>query len=529
MKEKLVLALDLGTSFAKIGVVSIQGEVLAMESIPSKIIFTKDNGVEQDPEEWWKIFLEGSRKLLIKDPNLRKNIKGISISTHWSGTVCVDPKGNPIRNAIIWMDIRGASSLKKKIGGTPSVEGYNIFKLWKLIRLTGGAPGFSGKDSISHILFIKEKEPNVFKDTYLFLEPKDYINYKLTGKFFSSYDTISLHWITDNRNLHKIQYHPKLLEMFGLPRNKFPELIKPASIIGKILPEIAKDLGIPKDTLVVSGTPDLQSAAIGSGAVSDFDCHIYIGTSSWISCHLPYKKTDLLHNMATLPSAIPGKYFLANEQEIAGYNFTFLKENLFFPKDYLFTGFPCKEEEIYKRFDELAEKIPPGSNGLIFTPWLSGERTPIEDPYIRGSFLNLSLKTTRAELIRAVLEGVAYNSKWLFYYVEKFLNKKIKRLNFIGGGAKSDLWSQILADVLNVQILQIKNPTSVNLRGAGLLAFVTLGMLQWEQIPNTLQVKKVYEPIQENVKIYNEMFKEFIEIYKKNYKIYKRLNEKLWN
>lgn len=526
MEECYILSFDLGTTFAKIGIVNLEGDIEEVESFPSKIIFTKDKGIEQDPEEWWQIFLKGAKRLLERNPKVKEKIKCIGITTHWSGTVCIDKNLNPLRNAIIWMDTRGAEIIKKVIGNQPCIQGYNIFKLWNFIKFTGGAPGLSGKDSISHILYIKEKEKEIYKEVYKFLEPKDYLNLKLTGKIFSSYDTITLHWITDNRNIHNIKYEPKLLKLFDLRRDNFPDLIKPGSIIGTILPNIAKELDLPLSILVVSGAPDLQSATLGAGSIHDFDCYIYIGTSSWISCHIPYKKTDLLHNIATLPSAVPGKYFIANEQEIAGYGLTFLKDNILFPKDDLFLRNNNFESfNIYEKFDQLANQVSPGSGGLIFTPWLAGERTPIENPYIRGGFFNLSLNITRSHIIRSIMEGVAFNSKWLFYYIQKFINKKIEKLNFIGGGANSDIWSQILADVLNVKISQVKDPYLVNLKGIALSALASIGKIKWKEIPKTIKIKNEYMPQPNNVKIYNQMFKEFIEIYKKNYKIYKRLNK----
>ena len=153
------------------------------------------------------------------------------------------------------------------------------------------------------------------------------------------------------------------------------------------------------------GSPDLPCAAIGSGAVRDYQGHLYIGTSSWLTCHVPYKKTDISHNMASLPSAIPNKYFIANEQETAGACLNFLRDNILYHKDELL----AEEQvpDVYKIFDRIVENTPPGSDKVIFTPWLYGERTPIEDHSVRCALFNLSLKTTREHIIRAVFEGVA--------------------------------------------------------------------------------------------------------------------------
>lgn len=198
------------------------------------------------------------------------------------------------------------------------MQGYDVFKLKRWLQLTGGIPSHSGKDPIAHILFLKNERPNIYSQTYKFLEPKDYINLKFTGKFAASYDSIALHWLTDNRDLSRVDYNERLLRMAGVERDKFPDLRRAVDILGSVRGEVAHELGLREDVQVVMGTPDVQAAAIGSGAVRDFEGHLYIGTSSWLTCHVPYKKTDIFHNMATLPSAIPERYFIANEQEQRG-------------------------------------------------------------------------------------------------------------------------------------------------------------------------------------------------------------------
>ena len=172
-----------------------------------------------------------------------------------------------------------------------------------------------------------------------------------------------------------------------------------------------------------TGTGDLHSAAVGSGAVADFDPHLYIGTSSWISCHVPYKKTAPTTNVASIPSAIPGRYVIADEHETAGACLTFLKD-VFYADDEL--GKMVSEENVLKLFDEVATKSPTGANGAIFTPWLNGERTPVDDHTIRGGFHNLSLGTSRRDMVRAVYEGVAYNSRWLLDAVEQLLSQGVR-------------------------------------------------------------------------------------------------------
>jgi xylulokinase len=262
---------------------------------------------------------------------------------------------------------------------------------------------------------------------------------------------------------------------------------------------------------VVAGTPDVQSAAIGSGATRDFQAHLYIGTSSWLTCHVPYKKTDLLRNIASLPSAVPGRYFVANEQETAGAALTFLRDRLEFAESYV-------------ELDRLAASSPPGSNGVIFTPWLNGERTPVEDSTLRGSFANLALSTSRADLARAVLEGVALNTRWLLTAVERFARRRLDPIRFIGGGARSDVWCQILADVLGRTIEQDADPVNANARGAGIIAGVALGEMTFDRVPDLTPVARRYAPDASAGEVYAERFGEFIGIYRRSRKAYARLN-----
>ncbi len=230
-----------------------------------------------------------------------------------------------------------------------------------------------------------------------------------------------------------------------------------------------------EDVQVLMGSPDVHSAAVGSGAVRDYEPHLYIGTSGWLTCHVPFKKTDIFHNMAALPSAIPGDTCLpTNRNPQAGAcnicATTSSSRRMNYPQGE-------RPANAYQLLDQMAERTPAGSGRLIFTPWLYGERAPVDDHLVRGGFHNLSLGTTRAHMVRAVFEGVAYNSRWLLKYVEKFNERPVESINMVGGGAKSNIWCQIHADVLNRPIRQVKDPIEVNVRGAALLASACVGIL----------------------------------------------------
>ncbi|MCF6242080.1 MAG: FGGY-family carbohydrate kinase [Bacteroidales bacterium] len=519
--SKYILTIDLGTSGPKVVLFDTQANVIDDDFAPTGYDLLPNGGAEQIPNDWWKAIKKAILNVLARNPDARKNIEAISVTTQWSGTVAVDKNGKALMNAIIWMDARGAGQVKEITKGIIELEGYGVSKLWHWLRRTGGIPTRAGKDPIAHILFIKENMPDIYKKTYKFLEPKDYINLLLSGEFVSTYDTMVLHWVTDNRDINNIRYSKKLLSLSGIEREKLPDMVYAHEEIGTLRKEIADELGLNNDVKIIAGTPDVNSAAIGSGAIKQKHAHIYIGTSSWLASFVPYKKTDIFHNIASLPSALKGKYLITNEQETAGECINFLRDNVFFHQDILNTPAP---ENYYEKINQLAEETPVGSNKLIFTPWLYGERSPAEDNFVRGGFHNLALQHTRREMIRAVFEGVAFNNRWLLKYVEKLAGNQFEYISFIGGGALSGLWSQILADVLQREIRQMEQPILANARGAAVLALIGLGYLDVEDSSQTAKAKKIYQPKTENTKIYDELFKEYLNIYHKNKKIYRRLN-----
>jgi xylulokinase len=520
--DRVILSIDLGTSGPKVALVSPYGEVLASEREETPLLLLAGGGAEQRPDDWWQAITKAVRNLVAQRTVSVDNIAAISCTSQYSSTVAVGKDGWPLSNAINWMDTRGAHYIREITHGLIRVQGYGIGKLLTWIRRTGGAPAQSGKDSIAHILYIKNEMPAIYRDTFKFLEPKDYINFRLTGRLASTFDAINLHWVTDNRNVDNIHYDSCLLELTGVDGNKLPDLVRPTDILGHLQSAPAAELGLPAGLPVVAGTTDAQSAAIGSGAVKDYEPHLYLGTSSWLSAFVPFKKTDIFHNMASLPSAIPGRYYIANEQECAGACLAWLRDCLVYPADELSAG-TCPSH-VYATFDRVAEKVPAGSDGLIFTPWMYGERSPIEDHSVRGAFFNMTLKTKRENLIRAVLEGVAYNSRWLLVCVERFCRRRMDDIHMIGGGAHSDVWCQIYADVLDRSIVQMTDPLQANTRGAGLVGSIALGYIQFDDIAKRVTVAKTYRPNTAHRKVYDELFREFLNIYMKNKRIYARLN-----
>ena len=488
---------------------------------------------EQRPSDWITAIESAIDQIRARNAGALARVGVVNVTAQWSGTVALSHEGKPLGNAIIWMDSRGAPDAARLTDGFLKVDGYGLVNTLDWIRLTGGAPTRSGKDSISHILYLKRARPELYRDTKVFLEPKDYLNFHLTGKAAASCDSITVHWVTDNRDIHRIRYSDRLLRRSGIDPAKLPGLVPVNSLLGTVRPAVAERFGIPAGARVVSGTPDLHSAAVGSGGIADFVPHLYIGTSSWIVCHVPFKKTDLFHNIASIPSGIPGRYMMVNEQQTAGASLQFLKSRILFPKDGLGsgsgggTGMGAEPPDVYSRMDALAESVEPGSEGLFYFPWLNGERSPFDLGHLRAGFVNLSLRHSQRHLVRAVMEGVALNLRWLLGYTEKFCGRKFEAIRFIGGGARSRVWSRILADVLKVRIEQMEDPLTANSKGAAGLALMALGVRTMEQVSASIRVREVFVPAGAEggnaggksftaAAVYDQKFKQYLEYFKKN-------------
>jgi xylulokinase len=500
-----VLTIDLGTSGPKVALFTVDGAFVDGDFTPVDLQLFPSGGVEQSPEAWWTGIVAASQRLMTRAAPLVDDIAAVAVTSQWSGTVAVDRNGEPLHDAIIWMDARGAEVTREIVGGRVRVQGYDPRKLRTWISRTGGAPALSGKDSVSHIWWLQREHPDIARATWKYLEPKDWLNLKLTGECAATCDSIVLHWVTDNRDPRNVHYDPELLQLARLDRAQLPDLVSADSVLAPLTETAAKELGVPPGIPVVGGTPDLQSAAIGSGAVADFDGHLYIGTSSWLTCHVPFKKTDVFHGIASLPAPL-GNYYVADEQEVAGGCLNWLRDHA------------LRTDESFDQLDALAAMVPPGSNGVLFTPWLNGERTPVDDHTLRAGWNNLSLQTTRGELVRSVLEGVAYNSRWLLGTVEKFTGRTFSFLNLIGGGAQSSLWCQIMADVLDREIRQVEHPIRANARGAALLAGVALDRITRADLLKSVPVTQTFKPDPSTRATYDERYREFRVLHKQTAK-----------
>ena len=357
--------------------------VAASHSVETHITILPDGGAEQDPHEWWTTVVEAAKKVIQAAALDPQAIVAVSCTGQYSVIVPVDEHGDPLMNAVHWTDTRGAPYNKALVQGMPEVQGMNIGKLLTWLRKVGFPPTLSGIDSLGHILFIQNERPEVYRKTYKFLEPVDYINLRLTGRCAATLNTLFSYGLTDNRNLDSKDYDTQLVQMAGIDRAKLPEILPLDGILGTLTPSVASELGLSPNTLVVTGVNDNSTSAVGSGAVADFETSATLGTSGFLGCHVPFKKTDILHGITSMASSLPKRYLIFSDMgSIAGRVIESFLNNIIYANDELSQVEAPADK--YKRLDRVAGRVAPGSEGLIFLPWFGGTLCPSEDPFARA-------------------------------------------------------------------------------------------------------------------------------------------------
>lgn len=517
--RRAVLAVDLGTGGPKVAYVSLDGVVLDSEHSRVETRSVGDGGAVQDSTQWWDAVLAGARAIAQRAAVSPDQVVGVACTGQWGSTVPVGADGEAVGDCMLWFDRRGREHAKRVLGGPVKVEGYTPRKAMEWVKRSGGAPSPGGNDPLGHRLWIEHEEPDVYRRTATFLEPIDYLNLRLTGRVAATQVTQTLWWLTDNRRGATTAYDDTLVGYSQADPTRLAPLLPVDSVVGPLLEQVAEDMGVPAGIPVVTGLPDLHSTTLGSGAVADFESHISISTSAWVGCHTPSKRTSLMKQMATVPSAVPGRYLLANNHETAGLCMEWLRDNVLLADDGL-----TRESASLSELDELAQSSTHGSNGVIFTPWLNGERSPVADTKLRASFHNLSLQSVRADLIRSVLEGVAYNARWLLEASEGVLRHPLGEPRILGGGARSDLWVQIHADVLDRRVHRVRDPLMSAVRGAGLFAGLVLGEIGLDDIASMSLVEKTFAPDPASREVHDLHFKEFVRLARSERTMHKRLN-----
>jgi len=501
--DQYIIAHDVGTSANKAVLVGTDGRIHGKCSAPYQVHYPGACRAEQEPADWWKAIAETTRGLLQQTGVSPSQILCVTHCTQMLGIVPMSAKTGSLGRAIIWLDSRASVQAQRMMR---KFIGARVFAL------IAGAP-MSGKDCIPKLLWLKDEEPNLYRKTDFFLDTNGYLLYRATGNMVMEWTGAS----AVGMDLKTKQWMKGVMRYVGLDPAKLPPLVRSTDKVGGLTPEAAGELGLLQGTPVIAGAGDAPCAAVGSGAVREGAGHICMGTSAWLGV-VTSRRPKGKCGVATIHSADPNKAFLIAESETAG-------GCLEWAAKHLYSG-DANASDVFAAMDRIVDKVPAGSHGLIFTPWMYGERAPIADCNARSSFLNLSGQHRREDMIRAVYEGVAYNIRWLVEIVSGKFGFPLPKLRAIGGGAKSATWMQMLADVTHRRIETVPDPKEAGAVGAALVAAVGLGIYpSFEALESVTRVERTIEPSEENFEIYDALFQCFRDSYGRLRPLYRRLNE----
>jgi xylulokinase len=450
--KQFILAHDLGTTGNKASLFDLEGAIVASTFAGYSTAYPQPNWAEQEPADWKRAIFESTQQLLATSAISSDQIVAISFSGHMQGALVVDEQGVPLRTAIIWADQRATAQAEFMAQTCGEEEVY---------RLTGNrvSPAYTA----AKLLWIKDNQSDIFRSIHKVLQAKDYAAFLLTGVFATDYSDASL---TQLLNLERHAWSDEILSRLNLSPALLPDLYPSATVIGGVTAEAAAATGLCPGTPVVIGGGDGACATVGAGSVSEGDVYNYIGSSSWVALSVLRPVLDPNQRTFNLIHLDPNLYCAVGTMQAAGGAYDWL-ERLF--RDEAQTG------PQHQALDVAASAIPPGANGLLFLPYLLGERSPHWSPLARAAFVGLTMPDSRAELARVVLEGVALNLRAILE-VLRGQGVNVEAMRLIGGGAKSAVWRQILADVYNLPIVQLKLSAEATALGAAIAGGVGVGL-----------------------------------------------------
>ena len=467
---------DLGTGSDKAVLVDATGRLLAEASASYPLDRPSPHRAEQDPEHWWRAVAEATRALLKIASVSPEAIRGVGFAGQMLALVPMDASGTPTRKALSWLDARAeveARRLTRRLGGERVVS-----------LLAGGSP--SAKDLLPKMAWIAHHEPDIFAGTRAFGDATSYLVARATGRVCIDPTAAGGTGIFDVKRRRWSRWLARLAD-FDL--SKMPEVVECASVAGELNAKAASELDLAPGTKVAMGMADIPAAAVGAGASAPGQAHLYLGTSAWIGVTHHAPRAMPRTGIAAVPAAALGTSLSIGEMETAGACRAWAKALLGVDEDEL---------------DRLASEAKPASDGLLFAPHLFGERAPYSDAALRGAFVGLSLEHGRPELARAVLEGVALNLRGIFDAMSS-LGDLAPQLRVVGGGARSDTWLAILADVLGTRLTRMKRPELAGAVGVALTAAVAVGALpDMKAISGKLAVDRDFDPTEGSRAAYDE-------------------------
>ncbi|MCH4009226.1 xylulokinase [Companilactobacillus sp.] len=502
--NEYVLGVDLGTSAVKVSAMNKEGQIVAQESFDYPLSQPHPGYSEQNPEDWVSGTTMAIVRLLLNDHLKAEEISGISFSGQMHGLVLLDEHNQVLRPAMLWNDTRTTAQCQEitdKMGD-------------EFIDITKNKPleGFT----LPKILWVKENEPSIWKNVKTFLLPKDYVRYRMTGELGMDYSDATGTVLLDVKDN---TWSQKICDTFDIPISICPPLIKSIDSVGKISESYATFSGLDTHTEVFGGAADNAAGAVGAGILAPNIVLSSIGTSGVV---LKYENDPTIDYQGTLQfedHAIPDSYYSMGVTLAAGYSLSWFKRTF------------CQDQD-FNTMVESANQSPVGSNGLLYTPYIVGERAPYADADIRGSFLGIDGIHKRPDFVRSVLEGIIFSFKDIMDIYDEHHND-FDTVVAIGGGAKSPLWLQIQADIFNKKVISLENEQGPGM-GAAMIAAVGLGWFRdfQECADKFVHFGKEYLPDSDCVKKYAELHDLYSQVYKDTKKIshklmdYRRQNDK---
>ena len=528
---KYALAYDIGTTGVKTCLFKIDKsiELIADANEGYELYVFPDGGAEQDPDEWWSAMCSTTKEIFSKTDVKPGDIDGISFCSQMQGLVLVDREGLPVRRAMSYMDQRARKELKENMAYGLKVAGGNVVKLLKSLSITKAA-ALSVKDPVYKYLWVKNNEPENFKRVYKWLDVKEALIARMTGNFIMTPDSAFGTLLYDVRP-GKQGWSREMCKMFGVDMNHLATIVKSTDKVGGLTKKAAEELGLKEGTAVFGGGGDATLIGVGAGAVKKGDTHIYMGTSGWVSTVVGKNVVDASSMIAAIVGAQDGLYNYFAELETAGKCLEWVKNHLaldeigiYLKKTHVAEDMESEYTNLYQYLSDVIEKVPAGSNGVVFAPWFHGNRCPFEDPNSRAMFFNISLDTGKSEIIRAVVEGVCYHMRWMLETQDKKISTSVT-IRFVGGGALNDSTSRILADCLGRTIETVECPQNVGSVGAAVVVAVGIGVINSISEAETLiKSNKVFKPDLSNKAAHDKNYSVYKRLYKTNKESFRLLN-----
>ena len=499
----LILAHDLGTSGDKATLYSVEGALVASTTAAYDTHYFNGNWAEQNPNAWWDAAARASREVLSEVDADR--VGAVSFSGQMMGCVCVDAQGRALRDAIIWADQRSVDQVEDLLTRVDLARAY---------RATGHR--VSPSYTLGKLLWIRDNEPDVYRKIHKVLNPKDFVIHQLTGA-----------WVTDETDasgtnlfdLERREWSEEMIDAAGIPPELLPEVVPSPTIVGTVSTEAARLTGLREGTPVVCGAGDGLCASVGAGCVEEGHAYTYLGSSAWIAIATPSVLADSQMRTFTFAHAVPGLYSPCGTAQAVGASFDWVRDTI------------CRDEvriaetsggDVHDLMNQLAAAAPVGANGLLFLPYLLGERSPWWNPDARGAFVGLKMEHTREDLLRAVIEGSFLTMRLILEVFRPHITADV--MDVIGGFARGGIQQRIMADVYGMPLAIAENLAEATSMGAAVIGGVGSGMLDgFGAVDRFRKVARVVEPDLHAHARYTELASLLEESYRSLEGVYSRL------